>query len=485
MLITHTPSKPTLASTLGRWIGAILFATMLLLPAPSTLSSTGWHAGALALLMAIWWMTEAVPMSVTSLLPLIAGSLLGIDSIQNFAKPYANSIIFLALGGFIIAIAMQRWNLHKRLALFIVSTIGQEPKSIILSFMLAAAFISMWVSNTATTLMLLPIAISIIRFREETTPDDNGNAGFSAALVLSVAYAASIGGMCTLIGTGTNTLMAGFMHETYHYNIGFSRWLMIGLPLGVIALPFAYWLLTRWAFPINKMTVHHHPTFIAEEIVRLGVISPAEIRVSLVFGTVAILWVLQPFLQAVVPVLSDAVIAMLGAATLFFLPATINSDEKVLKWTDLRQVPWGILCLMGGGMSLAHALNHSGLASWLGNNMTLLQTAPDIMILLITVLIAFVLTEFTSNVAVAAALLPIVGAVAVSLGKDPLFLVIPTALATSCAFMLPIATPPNAIVFASGSLKISQMVKTGLWLNLIFVVLIVAVTYLLVPLVFL
>ncbi len=469
----------TLRRRLGLIVGPLVFIAVLLAPAPAGLDLPAWRTAALGLLMATWWITEAIPIPATALLPLVALPVMEVVSIDEAASPYANPIIFLFMGGFMIALAMQRWDLHRRIALNLVNWVGTRPSSIVIGFILASAFLSMWVSNTATALMMLPIGLSIIRVTGDRRPaeaDDPLHANFGIVLLLSIAYACNIGGVGTLIGTPPNALLAGFMAEAYGVEVGFAQWLLIGLPMVIVSLPLMYALLT-WVYPLDADELPGGGDLIDTELTKIGPVTPAEGRVALIFGATALLWITRRFVEPYVPGLSDAGIAMTASLVLFLAPAGGEHRRRLLTWNEVQDLPWDILILFGGGLSLAGAIDRTGLATWIGEAVRGLSAWPLLLIVFAVVVHIILLTEITSNTATAAAFLPIMGSVAVGIGQNPFLLVVPAALGASCAFMLPVATPPNAIVYGSGLLTIPQMSRAGLWLNLLFTGLITVATY--------
>lgn len=436
-----------------------------------------WHATAVGLLMAVWWVTEAIPISATALVPLVLFPPLGVAGIGDTASPYANPIIFLFLGGFMIAAALARCGLHRRLALTIIHRVGTEPTRLVGGFMLATAALSLWVSNTATVVMLLPMAEAVIELVEQD--GEEASRRFSVALLLALAYAASIGGMGTLIGTPPNALLAGFLQESYGIHLGFAQWMLVGLPLVAVGLPLTWLLLTRVLFRFQLSRIPGGAEFIRRELTALGGPSRAEITAGLITAATALAWVTSPLLEKVVPGISDAGIAVAGALLLFLVPA--EPGRASLVWKDVRGIPWGVLLLFGGGLSLAAAIQQTGLATWLGHAMGGTAGWPvPLVVVAVTTLVVF-LTELTSNTATAAAFLPVVGSLAIALGEPPLTLAVPAALAASCAFMLPVATPPNALVYGSDRLTIPQMARAGFILNLLFIALISAAALWLVP----
>ncbi len=461
----------------GLFLGLFLFVVVLILPSPEGMSDIAWKTTAVAILMATWWITEALPIAATSLLPIVLLPVLGIASISDTTAPYANPLIFLFMGGFIIAIAMQTWDLHKRIALRIIHFIGVKPSSIIIGFIVASAFLSMWVSNTATALMMLPIALSVLHFTQSTDEKKSAVTNFEIALVLAIAYACNIGGIATLIGTPPNALFAGFMLENYSVEISFVKWMAVGVPLVLIMLPIMYFLLTKLVFPVKLKKLPGGKDVIEEQLQEIGTITIPEKRVAILFGTTAFLWMFRPLLSDFIPGLSDAGIAIGAGIFLFIIPSGKQHGQKLLKWSDLRDLPWGILILFGGGLSLAMAISSSGLAAWIGESVKGLEALPMIFLLFCVILIVVFLTEITSNTATTAAFLPILASTAIGMGQNPMLFIVPAAISASCAFMLPVATPPNAIIYGSGKVSIPQMAKTGLWLNITFSILLTLATY--------
>lgn len=457
--------------------GVVAFLILLFMPIPQGLDPAGWKTAAVGLLMAVWWITEAIPIAATALVPLVLFPLLGVTAIGGAASPYANPLIFLFFGGFIIAQAMQTWQLHRRIALGIVRWVGVRPSSIVIGFILASAFLSMWVSNTATALMMLPIGLSIIDLTQDRIEEtDRAQAPhFGLVLILSIAYACNIGGMGTLIGTPPNALLAGFASESYGIEVGFAQWMVVGMPLVVVLLPILYGVLT-WVYPLELDALPGGAKIIDEEQAKLGVMSAAEMRVAVVFGGAALLWMTRPLLSNVIPNLSDAGIAVAAALALFLIPAG-TERRPLLTWREAEELPWGVLILFGGGLSLASSITDTGLATWIGEGVSALQGWPILLLLICTVAMIVMLTEITSNTATTAAFLPILGAVAIGIGENPFLLAVPAALCASCAFMLPVATPPNAVVYGSGLLTIPQMSRVGIWLNILCIIIITLLAY--------
>jgi len=476
-----TTAAPAKAAWIGLLLGPLLLLACLLSAPPAGLSDTAWAVVGLTLLMATWWSTEALPIPATSLLPILLIPALGIDSLNAATAPYANPTIYLFLGGFILGLAMERWNLHKRIALMTLLAMGSQPSRQIAGFMLATAFLSMWVSNTATTIMMLPIGLSVIAL----LTGDNDAAGnererFATALLLAIAYAASVGGIATLIGTPPNALLAAFLADNYDVQIGFGQWMLIGLPVSVLMLTFIWWWLTRGGFQLSG---HDSGELIRSELADLGPLSRGEKRVALVFVVTALAWVLQPLIAQQMPGVNDTSIAIAAALALFIIPVDIKRRVFLMNWESAGKLPWGVLLLFGGGLSLAGVIRSTGLAEWIAQSLGALSALPLLAMIGVVVLVIIFLTEVTSNTATAAAFLPLLGALAVAQGMPAEMLAIPAAIAASCAFMMPVATPPNAIVFGTGHMRIQSMIKAGFALNLIGVVLVTLVSYLLVGLI--
>ncbi|MFP8489256.1 SLC13 family permease [Gracilimonas sp. Q87] len=452
---------------LGLVTGLAVFLLVFWSPVPEGLKEAAWKTAAVTLLMAIWWITEAISISVTALLPIALFPILDIVSISEATTPYANPLIFLFMGGFIIALAMERWNLHNRIALSIINVVGVKPSSIIVGFIIASAFLSLWVSNTATAVMMLPIALSILNLN--TKEGNEGNTNFEIVLLLSIAYACNIGGIGTLIGTPPNALLAGFMLENYGYEISFFKWMQVGLPMVLISLPLMFLILAKVIYPIKIEVLPGGAELIADKIKRLGKFSVQEKRVAVIFILTAMFWMFRPLLTDLLPGLSDAGIAIGASVLLFVLPAGGSEKRRLLVWDETKNLPWGVLILFGGGLSMASAISETGLATWIGTGIGSFSTWPVWVIVILVVALIIFLTEMTSNTASTAAFLPILASVAIGLGENPLLLAIPTAMGASCAFMLPVATPPNAIVYGSDKITVPQMSKAGLWLNFLFI----------------
>jgi sodium-dependent dicarboxylate transporter 2/3/5 len=480
------------ASRIGLIGGGAFFLLLLLVPGPAGLSPEGWRAAAVAVLMAVWWMTEAIPIPATALLPLALFPTLGVLDMPAAAAPYANEIIFLFMGGFIIAMAMERWGLHRRIALGIMSFIGTSPKRLILGFMVATAFLSMWISNTATATMMLPIAMAVAEvFRPKDLDPETQPYHFGIALMLGIAYAASIGGVATLIGTPPNAVMAAAAEELLDTQIGFVEWMAVGLPVAAFTLPIA------WLVLVNVL---HQPgevsgdaaSVIHDEQSAQGRMSRGEKSVAIVFFLAAISWVLRspkelgavtiPGIETFAPGVRDSTIAMVAAVILFLIPVNWRKGEFAMNWTAARKMPWGVLILFGGGLSLARAMDQTGLAAWIGGGVGALGALPQVVLLALVATLFVFLTEVTSNTATATMAMPIMAGVAAGLGYPAITLMATAALSASMAFMLPVATPPNAIVFSSEYLTIPRMARAGFWMNIIAIAVITLTATLLIPL---
>ncbi len=464
--------------------GPLLAGLLLVLPAPEAMPPEAWRLVAMAVWMVVWWLTEAIPIPATALLPIILMPLLGIDGMREVTANYANPLIYLFLGGFLLAAGMQRVGLHRRIALEIVSRVGTSPDRIILGFMLATGFLSMWISNTATAIMMYAVGLSVIGFVASKTDDDRVVRNFGVALMLAIAYSASIGGIGTLIGTPPNALLASFLAETYDIRITFFTWMLIGVPIVVIMLPLTWLLLTRLLFPARQIAIADAGSVVARELAALGAMSRGEKLVGLVFFGAALSWILrQPLVSLTGLAIDDTMIAMIAAMILFAVPVSRARGEFALDWKAARDLPWGILLLFGGGLALASGFGKTGLAQWIGDSVAGLEIGTLMLVFLVTTAIVY-LTEITSNTASTATFLPVLGAVAVGLALDPLILTVPVAIGASMAFMMPVATPPNAIVFSYERMKLSDMVRAGFLLNIIGIAVIFGVFVLLAPLVF-
>ncbi|MCA1784007.1 MAG: DASS family sodium-coupled anion symporter [Intrasporangiaceae bacterium] len=513
------PERAGRRARFARWFGPVAAVlTYLLAPVgEDALTEGGRATAAVAVLMAIWWVGETLPLAVTSLLPIVLLPLTGALGLAETTTAYGNPLVFLFLGGFVLALAMQRWGLHRRIALLTIRAVGTEPRRMIGGFMLATAGLSMWVSNTATTVMMLPIGVSVLalvasRLDTEDNPATTDTAEMDAdppaqlepgvplsetsptpnlavGLMLGIAYAASIGSLATLIGTPPNTFLAGFLQQNYGIELGFARWMMMALPLSVVFLVIAWVVITRWLYPPEIQEVPGGSELISDELAELGALGTGERNVLLVFVTMATLWIFRSPLQDLLDgtplaAIDDAIIAIGGAIVLFALPVDAKRGVFTMDWETAKQLPWGVLLLFGGGLALAAAVSGNGVDLYVGSILASLSTVPVLLIIAIVAVTVLLLTELTSNTATTAALVPVVAGAAVVLELDPMVLAIPAALAASSAFALPVATPPNAIVFGSGHVTIPQMVRAGIVLNVIGSVLIVITAVTMVPLVF-
>lgn len=462
------------------------------------------HAGratlAMMLWMATWWLTEAIDLAATSLLPLAAFPLLGIASMKSAAAPYGSDFIFLFMGGFILAMSMQRWGLDRRIALMTLRIVGSRPRNMVGGFIAATAMLSAFVSNTATAAMLLPVGISVIelvkrqslqRAADADAPDRNGR-NFALCLMLGIAYGASIGGVSTIIGTPPNVFLAAYLRDAFNYEVSFVGWMMLALPLVLVFLPVMWWLLTRVMYPVRMDAIEGGRAFIESSYRALGPMNRGERATFIVFCCAALAWITRPLLKrislgigddAIRPFagLEDAGIAMIAALALFLIPENWKRRSFVMNWSTAVKLPWGILILFGGGLSLAAAIEANGVAEFIGHQTSRFAGMPAwVMILIVTAAIVF-FSEVASNTATATTLVPILAAMAPGLGIDPYLLIVPAVIAASCAFMMPVGTPPNALVFGTGYVTVAQMCKAGWWLNIIGIGLIVTLAMTLVP----
>ncbi|MCB0676556.1 MAG: DASS family sodium-coupled anion symporter [Saprospiraceae bacterium] len=469
--------------SIGLVLGPALFLATLLFFRPEGLSEEGRAVLACTLWVAVWWILEVMPIAVTALLPIILFPLTGALDLDTTTASFGHRYIFLYIGGFVLAIAIERWNLHRRIALNIIHLIGTDVRFIILGFMVATAFLSMWISNTATSVMMLPIGMAIIRqLQDNPETEENERRIFGKALMLAIAYSASIGGIATLIGTPPNLVLAGIVQEIYGIEITFSKWIVIGLPISAVLLVACWIYLTRVAFTFQQESFPGGKAEIDRQLVALGKISFEEKAVLLVFVATALAWISRSFLlNKWVPELDDTIIAIIAGVLLFLLPAGRGQKRKLIKWKEAVELPWGVLLLFGGGLALAEGFKTSGLAGWIGEQLTLLEGVSIGLLLLILVAGVNFLTEITSNLATTAMILPILAPLAAIIDVHPFVLMVGATLAASCAFMLPVATPPNAVVFGSGYLKIPDMVRTGFWLNVISIAVVSLVVYFLLP----
>ncbi|MCC5802883.1 SLC13 family permease [Rossellomorea vietnamensis] len=469
---------------IGFMLGPVLFFLIILFFSPEGLSKEAVGVLAGTVWIAIWWITEAIPIPATSLLPIILFPVTGALQSGDVTSAYGDGTIFLFMGGFIIAIAMEKWNLHKRIAMNIILLIGTSTERIVLGFMLATGFLSMWISNTATAMMMLPIGTAVIYQVNESLKKEgvNRTGHFSKVIMLGIAYSASIGGLGTLIGTPPNTIFAAVVKQLYGIDFSFAKWMLFGVPLAAILLIVTWWYLIKVAFPLKIKELPGGREIVEQENRSLGRISFEEKLVLTVFTATALCWITRSFLlNKWIPSLDDTIIAMTGALVLFLLPG--RKEARLINWEDAKKLPWGILLLFGGGLAIAKGFKETGLAEWIGKQLTVLDGVSFIIILAAVTTFVIFLTEITSNTATATMMFPIMAALAAALDVHPYSLMVAAGLAASCAFMLPVATPPNAVVFGSGYIKMGDMVKAGVWLNLISIVFITLLIYFVMPLV--
>ncbi|WP_084398375.1 SLC13 family permease [Henriciella aquimarina] len=475
------------AKSVGLVLGPGLALLLLLIGAPEGVTFAAWGTGCLLVWMAVWWATEAIPIPATSLLPLVVLPLIDAGSPRAVGGDYMHHIVVLLLGGFVIAMGIERWGLHKRIALNVVTRVGTSPKVLILGFMAATALLSMWISNTATTLMMVPIALSAAAALGSGVPV------FKTSLLLGVCYAASIGGVATPIGTPTNLIAINWLQAEAGASIGFPQWMAFGIPAALLLVPAAWWSVTR---SLPKMgAADEVREDVRRQLTALGKVTTPEARAAAVFGLIAFLWVTR---LLVVNALEDAgwsllsnysgaqvdmMIAIFGAILIFLIPAGAGEQRNLLNWEEAERLPWGVLILFGGGIALGNAVSRTGLSQWIGEQLGVLQLFPPLLFICAVVLLVIFLTELTSNVATMTTLAPILGALSIAIGAAPESLLAPAAVAASCAFMLPVATAPNAIIYATNEVTIGEMMRRGLAINLLGVVIITTIGYWIAPLV--
>lgn len=440
---------------------------------------------AVAVLMGVWWMTEAIPLAATALIPLVAFPLFQVIPFGEISSSYAEPTIFLFMGGFILALGMQRWNLHRRLALAVVLAVGTKPKQLVAGFMIATGFLSMWVSNTATAVVMLPIGMSVLQLTAESVGGMRNQRKFGTALMLAIAYSASIGSLGTIIGTPPNALLAGYMASAHDIHIGFGQWMLVGMPVAIVFLVIA-WAVLLAVFKPEVDDIPGGRDLIRAELAKMGPMTRAEKLTGTIFSGAAVAWVFVPLLIDWLGweiTVADAAIGMFAALLMFIIPVNPHSGIRVMDWKTANDLPWDVLLLFGGGLALSSMFSGSGLSLWIGELARGLENLPTILLIAAIAALVLVLTEFTSNTATCATFLPILAGVAVGIGltahgeQNVLLLTIPVALSATCAFMLPVATPPNAIAFGSGSVRIGDMIRGGVWLNLIGVVIVTLATY--------
>lgn len=472
----------------GLILGPLLFVVTLMFFQPEGLSKEALAVLASTLWIATWWVTEAIPIPAAALLPIILFPMTGAVDSKTTTSAYADDVIFLFMGGFIIALAIERWNLHKRIALAIISAIGTSTERIILGFMIATGFLSMWISNTATAMMMVPIGLAIIyqfidALEKEGQTVHRDNFPFGKSLMLGIGYSASVGGVATLIGTPPNTIFVGVVRELFDVNISFASWMLFGVPLSVVLIAFIWVYLIKFAFPMPFKNIPGGREVIHQEKAKLGHMTYEEKAVLTIFVITAFAWISRTFiLEKFVPI-NDTTIAIIASLILFIVPSINKKGSNLMNWETAKNLPWGILLLFGGGLAIAAGFNNSGLAEWIGSQLTIVSNVPVLWIIITVTTLVLFLTEITSNTATATMMFPIMASLAFASNVHPYGLMIAAGVAASCAFMLPVATPPNAVVFGSGYIKIGDMIKAGFWINIFSIFLITFAIYYLLPLV--
>lgn len=469
---------------LGLFLGPVAFLLIYIFVSSPGLNPAALSMLALAAWMAIWWITEAIPIAATAFLPLIFMPLLGILPISEVSSNYMHPTVMLYMGGFLLATGIEKWNLHRRIALNIINLVGTDLRKIVLGFILATGILSMWISNSATSLMMLPIGLAVVsQFKDQLGSSKLAiSDSLGKSIMLGIAYSASIGGVATLIGTPTNTILAAVISDLYGYTIGFNEWMLFGLPLSLVMLFVCWYYLVNYANPLPaRFSLNNGKGIIKTQLNELGKMSYEERTVLVVFGLVCFAWITRSFLlQQLLPGLDDTIIVLTGVVLLFIIPSS-HKGVRILDWKTAEKIPWGILILFGGGLALAGGFKETGLAEWIGTRFTLIDGISFFVLLLIIIASVNFLTEVTSNVATASMLLPILASVALKLDLHPFGLMVGATLAASCAFMLPVATPPNAVVFGSGYLQMKDMVTAGFWLNVMSIALITLMVYFILP----
>jgi sodium-dependent dicarboxylate transporter 2/3/5 len=465
-------------------VGPLVCLCFLLFGPAGTLPLEAWRLIGVTGWIVVWWLGEVIPLPATALLPIPLMPLVGIMDIDRTTSNYASPLIFLFLGGFLLGSAMKRWDLHRRIALHIVRAVGTSAQRIIGGFLLATAFLSMWISNTATAVMMFAVGISLVEYFENQLNENDARA-LGVALMLSIAYGASIGGMGTLIGTPPNALLASYVADNYDIQISFMQWMLVGIPIVIVMLPWTWVWLTRFAFPVKQMELQQVDELLESELEKLGPMQVGEKVVAAVFGATAFAWMTRSLVTSWTGLnISDPGIAIMAGCVLFAVPLSLERKTFALDWETAEQLPWGVLLLFGGGLAIADAFGATGLAEFIGKSVSQFESVGIWWIVLMVSVVVIFLTELTSNTATSAAFLPIMGASAVGLGYSPMVLGLPVAISASMAFMMPVATPPNAIVFAYDKLTIRDMAKTGFVLNLCTIAIVFASMYFLVPFVY-
>jgi sodium-dependent dicarboxylate transporter 2/3/5 len=474
-----------LSSKVGLFLGPILFLLLNYLPF-ELVSEQGDAVIAVAAWMIVWWITEAVSISVTALLPLLMFPLLKIMPIDAVGANYGSPIVFLFFGGFILALALEKVNLHKRIALNIIKITGTTPNKVVLGFMIATASLSMWISNTATTVVMLPIAMSVIGLLVNDADGFTKNdRNFALSVMLGIAFSANAGGIATVIGTPPNSVMIGLLENQYHIEISFVKWMIIGVPFSVVMITISYLVLVKWMFPSRQLKFSASKNVIQEELLKLGPLSGKEKMVLTIFGVTVFLWIFRTIINGIFPELklNDTIISMTAAVAMFAIPYNLKKGDFLIDWKDTQKLAWGILILFGGGLALAEAMQVSGIVDLVAHAIATSEISILLTASLLIVLMLF-MTELMSNVALIAVLAPVVAGIAIGLDLPIVYLLIPVTIASSCAFMLPMATPPNAIVFASGYIKVHEMARVGIILNLIATGLLILMFQFVIPLLF-
>lgn len=458
---------------------------------PDSLDVQARTVAAVTVLMAVWWMTEAFPIPVTSLIPLVLFPFLGVADVADTAAPYANPIIFLILGGVLLGLAVQRWNLHHRIALLTILAFGTRPSQIVLGLMVASGFISAWVSNTATAVIMVPIGLSVIQLVKSVVK--TSVAKFAASVLLGIAYGITLGGFGTLIGQPVNPLLVAYLRDNHSITIGFGQWMLFGMPFAIIFITVTWMILAKVVFRAEIDEIPEGRQLFQRELKDLGALGVEEKRVLGIFVFAVFGWLALPFIADIPAVarlmpwlgnVNDTSIAVLVGLLTFVVPAARENRGALLSWKDTVEVPWGVLLLIGGGMAISAQFTATGLSTWIGEQMRVMEAFPAIILLAGIALVLILLTELTSNTATAAAFLPVMGAVAVGTAVDPLLMSITVAMAVTCAFMLPVGTPSNAVAYATGELQLRHMIRGGVWLNLIGLGITVGMLYTFAPLVF-
>jgi len=474
-----------LSKIIGLFLGPILFIIIQLLPF-DIISNKADTVIATALWMVCWWITEAVSISVTALLPLLLFPIFKVMPIADVGANYGSPIVFLFFGGFVLALALEKVNLHRRIALNIIKKTGTTPNKVILGFMIATAFLSMWISNTACAVFMLPIALSVIHLLiDDADGFTKNDQNFAISVMLGIAFSANAGGIATVIGTPPNSILIGLLENQYNIEISFFKWMLIGLPFSIVLIAIIYFVLVKWMFPNKGLKFNASKEIIDSEIKKLGKITPKEKRVLTIFALTVFLWIFRSVINSIIPNLdlSDTMISIFGALALFSIPFNLKTGDFILQWNDTQKLAWGILILFGGGLALANGMSESGIVDLIATSISNSKVSILVMASLLIVLMLF-MTELMSNVALTAVLAPVVAGIAIGLNIPILYLLIPVTIASSCAFMLPMATPPNAIVFASGYIKVSEMARVGIILNLISVILLILMFKFFIPMVF-